>query len=183
MGQTFEPYDPKQRLLLPPSVRDWVEDNHLSQFISDTVDELDLKVFFEKYAERTDGRGSLAYHPAMMLKVLIYAYSTGIFSSRKIEAGLSELVPLRYLAAGNVPGHRTIARFRLEHLEHFQALFVQVLQIARGAGLIKLGTLAIDGTKLNANASKHKAMSYGRMKQEEQKLREEIGRASCRERV
>lgn len=176
MGQTFEPYDPNQLLLLPPSVRDWVPEGHLAQFISDTVDQLDLQVFFEKYAKRTDGRGSLAYHPAMMLKVLLYAYSTGIFSSRKIDAGVSELVPLRYLAAGNSPGHRTIARFRVEHLEHFQSIFVQVLEIAREAGLVKMGTLAIDGTKIKANASKHTAMSYGRMKAEEEKLSDEIRR-------
>jgi IS5 family transposase len=118
----------------------------------------------------------------MLLKVLIYAYSTGVFSSRRIEAALSDSVALRYLAAGNRPGHRTIARFRAEHIEHFQAVFVQVVRIAQEAGLVKLGTLAIDGSKLKANASKHKAMSYGRMKEEERKLREEIRRITDRAR-
>jgi hypothetical protein len=112
----------------------------------------------------------------MMLKVLIFAYASGVFSSRRIAAGLEEQVALRYLAAGNSPSHRTIARFRLEHLEHFRALFVEVVRIAAEAGLIKLGTLAVDGSKVRANASKHKAMSYGRMKAEEKRLREEIRR-------
>lgn len=176
MGQLFEPYDPDQSLMFPPSLRDWLPEGHLAHFITDTVDQLDLSVFFAKFEQREDGRGSLAYHPQMMLKVLLYAYSTGIFSSRRIAAGISDLVPLRYLAAGNSPGHRTIARFRVEHLEHFQSIFVAVLRIAREAGLIKMGTLAIDGTKIKANANKHKAMSYGRMNIEEQKLRDEIRR-------
>jgi transposase len=174
MGQTFEPYDPDQGLLLPPSLRDWLPEGHLAHFVSDTVDQLDLRPFLAKFERREDGRGSLAYHPAMMLKVLIYAYSTGVFSSRRIESALSDSVALRYLAADNRPGHRTIARFRAEHIEHFQAVFVQIVRIAQEAGLVKLGTLVIDGSKLKANASKHKAMSYGRMKEEERKLRDEI---------
>ncbi len=176
MGQTFEPYEPDQGLLLPPSLRDWLPEEHLAHFVSDTVDQLDLRPFVAKFERREDGRGSLAYHPAMMLKVLIYAYSTGVFSSRRIEAGLSESVALRYLAAGNRPGHRTIARFRAEHLERFQAIFVQIVRIAKEAGMVRMGTLAIDGSKLKANASKHMAMSYGRMKEEECKLRDEIRR-------
>ena len=174
MGQTFEPYDPDQGLLMPPSLREWLPDGHLAHFVSDTVDQLDLRPFFAKFEQREDGRGSLAYHPAMMLKVLIYAYCTGVFSSRRIEAALSESVALRYLAAGNQPGHRTIARFRADRLDDFQAVFVQIVRIAQEAGLVRMGTLAIDGSKLKANASKHKAMSYGRMKEEERRLREEI---------
>ncbi len=112
----------------------------------------------------------------MMLKVLIYAYSEGIFSSRKIAAGLEDLVALRYLAAGNQPSHRTIARFRQEHVKHFEQLFVQVVRIAVEAGLVKMGTLAIDGSKVKANANKHKAMSYGRMKQEEKRIAKEVRR-------
>jgi IS5 family transposase len=112
----------------------------------------------------------------MMLKVLIYSYCEGIFSSRKIAAGLENQVPLRYLAAGNWPSHRTIARFRQEYVRHFEALFVQIVRIAVEAGLVKMGTLAIDGSKLKANASKHKAMSYGRMKSEEQRIEAEIRR-------
>lgn len=176
MGQIFEPYEPGQGLLLPPSLDDWLPEGHLARFVSDTVDELDLGPFLAKFRDREDGRGRIAYHPRMMLKVLIFSYCEGIFSSRKIAAGLQSLVPLRFLAAGNEPSHRTIARFRQEHVEHFQRLFIQVVQIATRAGLVKMGTLAIDGTKLKANASKHKAMSYGRMKAEERRIAEEIER-------
>lgn len=176
MGQTFHAYEPDQILLLPPSLGDWMPESHLAHFVSDTVDELDLRPFTSKYEQREDGRGQLAYHPALMLKLLIYAYSTGVFSSRRIASAIEEQVAMRYLAAGNLPSHRTIARFRLEHLERFQGIFVEVVRIARASGVVKLGTLAVDGTKLKANASKHKAMSYGRMKAEERALKEEIRR-------
>jgi transposase len=176
MGQVFEPYDPKQSLLFPPSLDDWLPDDHQARFISETVDQLDLSAFRAKYRERKDGRGQLAYDPRMMVKVLIYAYSVGIFSSRKIAAGLQDLVALRYLAAGNEPSHRTIARFRQEHIGLFKGVFVQVVRVAAQAGLVKMGTLAVDGTKLKANASKHKAMSYARMKSEDRRLKKEIDR-------
>jgi transposase len=176
MGQVFHPYEPDQALMFPPSVRDWVPEGHLAHFVSDSVDQLDLRTLYARYEEREDGRGQVAYEPRLMLKVLIYAYATGIFSSRKIARALDDLVPLRYLAAGNRPSHRTIARFREEHLAAFGGLFVQVVRIAQAAGLVKMGTLALDGSKLKANASKHKAMSYGRMKAAEQRLREEIER-------
>ena len=176
MGQLFEPYEPDQTLLFPPSLDDWLPEGHLARFISETVDQLELKAFFAKYKEREDGRGRIAYHPQMMLKVLFYSYCEGIFSSRKIAKGIESLVALRYLAAGNQPSHRTIARFRLEHIDHFERLFVEVVRIATRAGLVKMGTLAIDGSKVKANASKHKAMSYGRMKDEERRLREQIRR-------
>jgi len=126
--------------------------------------------------EGEDGRGSLAYHPRMLLKVLIYSYAVGVFSSRRLAAGLEDLVALHYLSAGNRPSHRTIARFRQENGECFEQVFVEVVRIARRAGLIERGTVAVDGTKLDANASKHKAMSYGRMKEEEEKQRREIKR-------
>jgi transposase len=174
MGQVFYPYEPEQTLLLPPSLRDWLPDGHLAHFIADTVDQLDLAAVYARYEQREDGRGQLAYDPRLMLKLLIYAYAVGLFSSRKIATGLEELVPLRYLAAGNTPSHRTLARFRQEHIGEFPALFVQVVRIARAAGLVAMGTLAIDGSKLKANASKHKAMSYGRMQAEEARLRREI---------
>jgi transposase len=176
MGQIYEPYDPDQSLLFPPSPRDWLPDGHLAHFISDTVEALDVSAFEAKYVEREDGRGSLAYHPRMMLKVLIYAYGVGLFSSRKIASGLEDLVALRYLSGGNSPSHRTIARFRQENIERFEQIFVDVVRVARRAGLIKLGTVAIDGTKIQANASKHKAMSYGRMQEEEERLRKQIRR-------
>jgi transposase len=180
MGQVFYPYEPDQTLLFPPSLRDWVPEGHLAHFVSDTVDQLNLKALCDRYEQREDGRGQLAYEPRLMLKLLIYAYAVGLFSSRKIAKALEDLVPLRYLAAGSTPSHRTLARFRQEHIGQFEALFVQVVQIARAAGLVALGTLAIDGSKVKANASKHKAMSYGRMKEEDARLRREIERITQR---
>ena len=174
MGQIFEPYDPDQASLFPASPTDWLPDGHLAYFVSDTVEALDLSDFVAKYSARDDGRGSLAYHPRMLLKVLVYAYAVGIFSSRKIAQSIDDLVALRYLAGGNRPSHRTISRFRQDNVERFEKIFVDVVQVARRAGLVKLGDVAIDGTKVHANASKHKAMSYGRMKSEEAKLRREI---------
>ena len=174
MGQVFYPYEPEQTLLLPPSLRDWVPEGHLAHFVSDTVDQLDLTALYARYEQREDGRGQLAYEPRLLLKLLIYAYAVGLFSSRKIAQAVEDLVPLRYLAAGQLPSHRTLARFRQEHIAQFQGLFVQVVRIARAAGLVAMGTLAIDGSKLKANASKHKAMSYGRMQEEDARLRREI---------
>jgi len=174
MESIFEAYEPDQVHLLPPAPRDWLGEGHLAHFISDTVDQLDLAPFLKKYAKRKSGKGQKAYHPAMMLKILIYAYCVGIFSSRKIMAALTELVPLRYLAAGNDPGHRTIARFREKNLSRFRSVFVEVVRIAQEAGLVTMGTLAVDGSRVKANASKHKAMSYKRMKEAEWKLQEEI---------
>ncbi len=172
MGTRFRPYQPDQPYLLPPSPRDWLPEGHLVYFISDTVDALALEVFYRRY--RGSGRRACPYEPRMLLKVLLYGYCTGVFSSRKLARGIEENVAMRYLAGGNQPSHRTICRFRQEHLKDFQDLFVQVVQIAREVGLVELGTLAVDGTKVKANASKHKAMSYGRMRQEERRLRREI---------
>jgi len=172
MPTRFRPYAPDQDLLLVPSLRDWLPESHLAYFISDVVEELDLTVFYEPY--EGDGRRKAPYEPRMMLKVLIYAYATGVFSSRKIARKLEEDVALRVLGAGNFPKHRTICDFRKRHLEDFKSMFVHVLQIAREAELIRLGTIAIDGPKVRANASKHKAMSYGRMAQEERRLEQEI---------
>jgi transposase len=170
MGQVFYPYEPDQTLRLPPSLREWVPEGHLAHFVADTVDELDLQALYDRYERRADGRGQLAYEPRLLLKVLIYAYAVGQVTSRKIAKAVEELVPLRYLAAGSLPSHRTLARFRQEHSEQFQGLFVQVVRIAQAAGLVAMGTLAIDGSKVKANASKHKAMSYGRMKEEDERL-------------
>ena len=176
MGQVFHEYEPNQSLLLPPSLDDWLPEDHLARFVSDTVDTLDLRSLVKRYTKRKDGRGQLAYHPRLMLKILFYSYAEGIFSSRKIAKGIENLVALRFLAAGNLPSHRTIARFRLENLKHFERLFVEVVRIATRSGLVKMGTLAIDGSKLKANASKHKAMSYSRMKDEEKRLDKEVRR-------
>jgi transposase len=174
MGQIFHPYEPEQTLLLPPSLGDWLPAGHLAHFVSDSVDQMDLTAWYARYAQREDGRGQLAYEPRLMVKLLIYAYAVGIFSSRKIAQALEDLVPLRYLAAGNRPSHRTLARFREAHCAEFQALFVQVVRIARAAGMVAMGTLAIDGSRVKANASKHKAMSYGRMQEADAQLAREI---------
>lgn len=172
MPTSFRPYDPEQSLLLPPSLRDWLPEGHLAYFVSDTVDLLDLSSFYEPYEE--DGRRNQPFDPRMMLKVVLYAYATGTFSSRKIARKIEEDVAYRVLAAGNQPAHRTVCEFRQRHLKAFKALFIQVVKIAREAGAVKLGTLAIDGTKVKANASKRKAMSYGRMLEQERRLEAEI---------
>ena len=172
MSTTFRPYHPTQPFLLPPDPREWLAEGHLAYFVSDTVDALNLQVFYAPY--EGDGRRKQPYEPAMMLKVLIYSYATGVFSSRGIARKLYEDVAFRVLSAGNFPAHRTISEFRKRHLGDFEWIFVQVLRIAQEVGMVKLGTVAIDGSKVKANASKHKAMSYGRMKQEEQRLLKEI---------
>ncbi len=173
MGKIFRPYSLDQRLLLPPDLREWLPEGHLALFISDVVDELDLSAIFASY-EDGDGRGQPPYHPAMMVKLLLYAYCTGKPSSRKIERATYEEVAFRVLAADQHPDHDSIAEFRKRHLAALAGLFVQVLQLCQGAGLVKLGHVALDGTKIKANASKHKAMSYGRMTETEQRLEGEI---------
>lgn len=172
MATTFRPYAPEQDLLLPASLREWLREDHLGYFIHEVVEELDLSAFYEPY--EGDGRRKMPYEPSMMVKVLIYGYAMGVFSSRKIARKLEEDVAFRVLGAGNFPAHRTICEFRKRHLEDFKGLFVQVVQIAREAGVVRLGTVAVDGTKVRANASKHKAMSYGRMREEERRVRDEI---------
>src|SRR3972149_1457696 len=172
MPTTFRPCAPDQSFLFPPSPREWLPEGHLAFFVADTVAALDLQAFYAPY--EGDGRRNQPFDPQMMVTVLLYAYATGTFSSRRIARKLEEDVAYRVLAAGNFPAHRTIAEFRQQHLAGFEALFVQVVQIAREAGVVQLGALAADGTKVKANASKHKAMSYGRMREEETRLREQI---------
>lgn len=173
MGPRYRDYNPDQPYLLPPSAKDWLPENHLAYVLSDTLEALDLGELHRRY--EGDGRRNQPYHPEMLLKVLVYAYATGVFSSRKIARKLDEDVAFRVLAAGNRPDHRTINRFRAQHLELFGRLFVEVVRLAKRTGLLKLGTVALDGTKVKANASKHKAMSYERMQQEEARLAGEIG--------
>jgi transposase/IS5 family transposase len=173
MPSNYRAYQPEQSYLLPPSPSDWLPEKHLAFFISEVVDEMDLSALYGRH-EESDPRGSQPFHPAMMLKILIYAYATGTFSSRRIAQKIEEDVAFRVLAAGNFPQHRTICDFRQQHLQKFIELFKQVVLIAKSSGLIKLGRVAIDGTKVKANASRHKAMSYDRMKQEEKKLESEI---------
>lgn len=169
---SYLPYEPGQQQLLPAALQDWLPEGHLAYFISDTIDALDLKAFHARYVG--GGPRNQPFHPTMMVKVLVYAYATGVFSSRKIARKLREDVAFRVLGAHNFPKHRTICDFRALHLEEFSALFVQVVKLARECGLAKLGTIAVDGTKIKANASRHKAMSYERMLKAEAELKEQI---------
>ncbi len=169
---SYRPYEPQQEMLLPASLQDWLPKGHLAYFIGDTVDALDLSAFYARYAG--GGACNQPFHPAMMVKVLVYGYATGVFSSRKIERRLHEDLAFRMLGAGNFPKHRTIRDFRALHLKELSDLFVQVVKLAREMGLVKLGTVAIDGTKIKANASRHKAMSYERMQQAEVELKAQI---------
>ena len=172
MNTSYVPYQPDQQYLLPCSLQEWLPPGHLAYFISDTVDHLDLSAFHARYAG--GGSRNQPFHPAMMVKVLVYAYATGVFSSRKIAGKLYEDVAFRVLSADNFPAHRTIRDFRASHLGEFTELFVQVVRLAREMGLVKLGTIAVDGTKIKANASRHKAMSYGRMQTAEVELKAQI---------
>src|SRR6185503_13310422 len=172
MAANYLPYDPQQMMLLPESLQEWLPEGHLAHFISDAIDGLDLGAFHSRYDK--DGPRNQPFHPAMMVKVLVYGYATGVFSSRKIARKLHEDVAFRVLAAGNFPAHHTIRDFRAFHLKELSDLFVQVVRLAREMGLVKLGTLAVDGTKVKANASRHKAMSYGHMLKAEAELKAQI---------
>ena len=169
---SYMPYEPDQQFLLPQALQEWLPEGHLAYFISDAVDGLDLGAFHARYAG--GGSRNQPFHPAMMVKVLVYAYASGVFSSRKIARKLHEDVAFRVLAAGNFPAHRTISDFRAFHLKELGELFVQVVRLAREMGLVKLGTIAVDGTKIKANASRHKAMSYGHMLKVEAELKAQI---------
>jgi transposase len=172
VAKTFRPYLPEQDLLLPPSLRDWLPEDHLAYFVSDVVDQLDLSAIESVYQQ--EDRGQPPYHPRMMTKLLVYGYCVGVFSSRKIERSLVENVGFRVLAAGNQPDFRTISDFRKRHLKALEGLFEQVLKMTLEAGAMQLGRVALDGSKVKANASKHKAMSYGRMKEKQKQLRQEV---------
>lgn len=162
MSKRFRTCDLNQVFLFPPSLQDWLPEGHLARFIAEVTNELDLSKIMAAYG-RKDGRGMAAYHPAMMVRVLLYGYCRGVVSSRKIERAAYEDVAFRYLAADQHPDHDSIASFRQTHLQSLAELFTQALRLCDKAGLVKLGHVAIDGTKLKANASKHKAMSYERM--------------------
>lgn len=172
MATSFLPYEPNQPFLLPPSPSEWLAEDHLVYFVSEIIDGLDLGKFYVRY--EGDGRRNQPYDPALLVKVLVYGYATGVFSSRKLARKLYEDVGFRILGAGNFPSHRTISEFRMKHLPELKELFVAVARLAKELGMVKLGTVALDGTKVKAHASKHKAMSYGRMKEQEQKLKAEI---------
>jgi transposase len=172
MAKGYRTYLPEQDLLLPPSLREWLAENHLVYFVSDVVDQLDLSGMYAVYEK--EKRGQPPYDPRLMTKLLVYGYCTGVFSSRRIQKRLQEDIPFKVLAAGNEPDFRTIADFRKIHIQTLEKLFEQVLAMALECGAIKLGRVSLDGTKLKANASKHKAMSYGRMKEKQQQLKEEV---------
>ena len=172
--KTFKPYAPDQLFLLPPALQDWLPEGHLALFLSDVVDHaLDLTPILAAY-ETGDGRGQPPYHPALLVKLLLYAYCTGKPSARQIERATYEEVPYRVLAANQHPDHDTLAAFRQQHLPALAGLFTTVLALCQRAGLVKLGHVALDGTKVLAHASKHKARSYGRMTEAEQKLEREV---------
>jgi transposase len=172
MAKTYRPYLPEQDLLLPPSLQEWLPEGHLVYFVSDVVDQLDLSAIESCYEK--EERGYPPYHPRMMVKILVYGYCVGVFSSRKLQKRLQEDVGFRVLAAGNEPDFRTLSDFRKLHLETLQGLFEQVLHMALEVGAVKVGRVAMDGSKIAGNASKHKAMSYGRMKEEQQRLKQEV---------
>jgi transposase len=173
MGQNFLPDTVNQTLLFPPSLHEWLPDGHLARFLVDVVSELDLSAIYKSYAEK-DGRGQAAYAPEMIVRLLLYGYANGVYSSRKIEKRTYEDVAFRYLSGDQHPDHDTIASFRKRHLDALAGLFTQALLLCAEAGLVKLGHVAIDGTKIKANASKHKAMSYKRMNETEARLEQEV---------
>ncbi len=173
MARNYRPYTLDQRLLLPPDMRAWLPEGHLALFIVDVVSELDLSAI-ERVYEAKDDRGRAGFDPRMMVALLLYAYCVGKPSSRKIERATYEDVAFRVVSGDQHPDHDVIATFRKEHLTALAALFVQVLKLCQQAGLVKLGHIAIDGTKVKANASKHKAMSYERMGETEKRLEKEV---------
>ena len=172
MSKIYLPYDPDQQLLLPAALQEWLPADHLAYFISDMVDQLDLSDITARY--EGERRGGPPYHPRMMVKVLLYGYCIGAASSRRIAQRLHDDIAFRVLAANNTPDFRTISDFRKDHLGALSWLFLQVLAFCQRAGMVKLGHVALDGTKVRANASKHKAMSYKRMKEKEAQLAAEV---------
>ena len=173
MGQNFIPDTVNQTLLFPPSLDDWLPEGHLARFLLDVVSALDLSAIYKSYQDK-DGRGQAAYAPEMMVRLLLYGYARGVYSSRKIQTRTFEDVAFRYLSGDQHPDHATIAEFRKRPLEALSGLFTQALLLCSEAGLVKLGHVSIDGTKIKANASKHKAMSYKHMNETEARLKQEI---------
>lgn len=170
--KTFRAFDPDQGQLLPPSLDDWLPAEHLARFIADLVDDhLDLSRIHAAY---TEVRGGPPYDPRLMVRILLYGYTTGVRSSRRLEAACVDVVAFRWLAAGSAPDYRAIARFRKRHLSALGHLFVQALALCQAAGMVSLGQVALDGTKVRANASRRKAMSYARMSQKEKILADEV---------
>ena len=173
MGKTYRDWNPDQAYLLPPSPSDWLPEDDLVYFVLDTVRDLNLRAITRKY-EGGDGRGFPPFHPRMMVTLLLYSYTQGVFSSRRMMKRCERDAAYRVIVHDDAPNFRTISDFRKLHLAELEGLFVQVLRLCQEAGLVKLGHVSLDGTKVKANASRHKAMSYGRMKEEEKRLRKEI---------
>jgi transposase len=172
MGKTYRPWNPNQQYLFSPSIQDWLPEKDLVYVLLDVVSGFDISAITRKYEQ--EKRGFPPYHPRMMVSLLLYSYCRGIFSSRKIMQACRERISFKVIVGNDIPNFRTISDFRKLHLKELQQLFVQVLQLCEEAGLVKLGHVALDGTKIKANASRHKAMSYGRMLKEEKRLTEEI---------
>jgi transposase len=172
VSKTYRPYEPDQPFLLPPSLREWLPEDHLALFLLDVVKQLDLKPIFAHYEREL--RGYPPHHPRMMVTLLLYAYCVGVPSSRKIERRTHEDIAFRVLSANTHPDHKSISEFRRIHLSSVASLFVQVLKLCQKAGLLKLGHVALDGTKMKANASKHKAMSFERMQKDEGELEQKV---------
>ncbi|MGH8750066.1 MAG: transposase, partial [Burkholderiales bacterium] len=166
----FRPIDRDTGFLLPPSVDEWLPEKHLARFVVEVVDGLDLRAMSGSYR----GSGSASYHPALLLGILVYGYATGVFSSRKLERASYDSVAFRFIAANEHPDHDTIAAFRRRFLKEIEGLFVHVLLLAREMGLLKLGTVGLDGTKVHANASRHSALSYEHAGKIEAQLKAEV---------
>jgi transposase len=166
----FRPIDRQTVYLLPPSVDDWLPEEHLARFVVDVVEQLDLSAMSKAYR----GSGSASYHPCLLVGLLVYGYATGVFSSRKLERATYDSIAFRFVAANQNPDHDTIAAFRRRFLKEVEALFVKILLLAREMGLLKLGTVGLDGTKIHANASKHSALSYEHAAKIEAKLKAEV---------
>jgi len=175
VNKRFRVCDLDLQFLLPPSLQDWLPENHLARFIADVTNELDLSAIYAKYG-RKDGRGLSAYHPLLLTRLLLYGYCVGVTSSRRIERGTHDDVAFRYLAANQHPDHDTIATFRQQHLEALAGLFVQALRLCQKAGLVKLGNVAIDGTKIMASASTRRSVSYQKLTEREQYWKEIVER-------
>lgn len=167
----FRPIDRTTGFLLPPSVDEWLPERHLARFVVEVIEKLDLSRITRAYR----GSGPASYHPAMLLALLVYGYATGVFSSRKIERATFDSVAFRFIAANGHPDHDTIATFRRRFLKDIERLFVEVLMLAREMGMLKLGTVALDGTKIHANASRHSALSYEHAGKLEAQLKQEVG--------
>ena len=166
----FVPVDRETQYLFPPSVQEWLPDDHLARFIVDVIEQLDWSELEQSYA----GRGSDAHHPAMLVALLLYGYATGTFSSRALERASYDSIAVRYITANNHPDHDTINSFRRRFLKQIEAIFIQVLGYAQVMGMLKLGTVSLDGTKVHANALRHKAMSYGYAKKRQAQLKAEV---------